>query len=61
MVETVTIREFYEGWLEAYLEKFGGEEPETGRGTLNEATDKLIEAIETNTPIASLEAQDIDV
>ena len=60
MVETVTIEEFYQDWLDAYLKKFGGEEPETGRGTLDEAADKLIAAIETNTPIPSPEAQDID-
>jgi hypothetical protein len=51
MVETVTEEEFYREWLKAYLEKFGGEEPLFGRGFLNDHTDMLIEAIETNTPI----------
>ena len=51
MVETVTQEEFYQGWLKAYLEKFGGEEPVFGRGFLDDHTEMLIEAIETNTPI----------
>ena len=51
MVETVTQEEFYQDWLKAYLEKFGGEEPVFGRGFLDDHTERLIDAIETNTPL----------
>lgn len=61
MVETVTNEEFYQMWLKAYLEKFGGEEPVFGRGLLNERTRELIDAIRTNTPIDSLDAPDLDL